>query len=96
MLPLEQLAQQLVNGVLIGLVYSLLAIGLTLIWGVMNVLNFAHGEFLMIGMFLSYWLYALAGVDPLKTAHSSRARFVFLRRSSWAASGPVNCLNAES
>ena len=50
---------------LIGLVYSLLAIGLTLIWGVMNVLNFAHGDFLMIGMFLSYWLYALAGVDPL-------------------------------
>jgi branched-chain amino acid transport system permease protein len=62
---MEQLVQQLVNGVLIGLVYSLLAIGLTLIWGVMNVLNFAHGEFLMIGMFISYWLYALAGVDPL-------------------------------
>jgi branched-chain amino acid transport system permease protein len=64
-LTLEQLAQQLANGVLIGLVYSLLAIGLTLIWGVMNVLNFAHGDFLMIGMFLSYWLYGLAGVDPL-------------------------------
>ncbi|HME44349.1 MAG TPA: branched-chain amino acid ABC transporter permease [Syntrophorhabdales bacterium] len=62
---MEQLVQQLVNGLLIGLVYSLLAIGLTLIWGVMNVLNFAHGEFLMIGMFMSYWLYALAGVDPL-------------------------------
>ena len=62
---MEQIVQQLVNGVLIGLVYSLLAIGLTLIWGVMNVLNFAHGEFLMIGMFLSYWLYTLAGVDPL-------------------------------
>ncbi|HMK34654.1 MAG TPA: branched-chain amino acid ABC transporter permease [Desulfomonilaceae bacterium] len=62
---MEQLLQQLVNGLLIGLVYSLLAIGLTLIWGVMNVLNFAHGEFLMIGMFSSYWLYTLAGVDPL-------------------------------
>jgi branched-chain amino acid transport system permease protein len=62
---MEILLQQLVDGVLIGLVYSLLAIGLTLIWGVMNVLNFAHGEFLMIGMFLSYWLYTLAGVDPL-------------------------------
>jgi branched-chain amino acid transport system permease protein len=62
---MQILLQQLVNGVLIGLVYSLLAIGLTLIWGVMNVLNFAHGEFLMIGMFLSYWLYMLAGVDPL-------------------------------
>ncbi len=62
---MEMLAQQLIDGVLIGLVYALLAIGLTLIWGVMNVLNFAHGEFLMIGMFLSYWLYTLAGVDPL-------------------------------
>jgi branched-chain amino acid transport system permease protein len=62
---MEMLAQQLIDGVLIGLVYSLLAIGLTLIWGVMNVINFAHGEFLMIGMFLSYWLYTLAGVDPL-------------------------------
>jgi len=62
---MEMLLQQLIDGVLIGLVYSLLAIGLTLIWGVMNVINFAHGEFLMIGMFLSYWLYALAGVDPL-------------------------------
>ena len=62
---MEQLLQQLVNGVLIGLVYALLAIGLTLVWGVMNVLNFAHGEFLMIGMFISYWLYVMAGMDPL-------------------------------
>lgn len=60
-----QYVQQLVDGVLIGLIYSLLAIGLTLIWGVMNVLNFAHADFLMIGMFMSYWLYMLAGVDPL-------------------------------
>jgi branched-chain amino acid transport system permease protein len=62
---MEQLVQQVVNGILIGLVYSLLAIGLTLVWGVMNVLNFAHGEFLMVGMFISYWLYVMAGVDPL-------------------------------
>jgi branched-chain amino acid transport system permease protein len=61
----EQIVQQLANGLLIGLVYSLLAVGLTLIWGVMNVLNFAHGEFLMVGMFISYWIYTLYGLDPI-------------------------------
>jgi branched-chain amino acid transport system permease protein len=61
----EQLLQQLVNGLLIGCVYSLIAIGLTLIWGVMNIVNFAHGDFLMLSMFVSFWLYTLWGIDPL-------------------------------
>jgi len=61
----DQLLQQVVNSLLIGSVYSLVAIGLTLIWGVMNIINFAHGDFLMIGMFISFWLYTLYGMDPL-------------------------------
>ena len=61
----DQLMQQIVNGLLIGFMYSLIAIGLTLIWGVMNIVNFAHGDFLMVGMFTSFWLYTLYGIDPL-------------------------------
>jgi branched-chain amino acid transport system permease protein len=61
----DQLVQQVVNGLLIGFIYSLIAIGLTLIWGVMNIVNFAHGDFLMLGMFTSFWLYTLYGLDPL-------------------------------
>jgi branched-chain amino acid transport system permease protein len=61
----EQLLQQIVNGLMIGFMYSLVAIGLTLIWGVMNIVNFAHGDFLMIGMFTSFWLFTVYGIDPL-------------------------------
>ena len=61
----EQLLAQLINGLLIGCMYSLIAVGLTMIWGVMNIVNFAHADFLMIGMFISFWLYSLYGVDPL-------------------------------
>src|ERR1039457_451690 len=61
----EQLMQQIINGLMIGCMYSLVAIGLTLIWGVMNIVNFAHGDFLMIGMFTSFWLFTIFGIEPL-------------------------------
>jgi branched-chain amino acid transport system permease protein len=54
----------IVNGFLIGGIYALTAIGLTLIFGVMGVANFAQGAFVMVGMYLAYWLFTLAGVDP--------------------------------
>ncbi|MDR7433999.1 MAG: branched-chain amino acid ABC transporter permease [Armatimonadota bacterium] len=64
----EILLQALVNGILMGGVYSLVSIGLTLIFGVVRIVNFAHGEFLMVGMYITYWLWALTRMDPIVTA----------------------------
>ena len=55
----------MIDGILSGLLYALVAAGLSLIWGVMDVINFAHGEFLMVAMYLCYWLGAILGIDPL-------------------------------
>jgi branched-chain amino acid transport system permease protein len=63
----EILLQTLASGVLIGLIYALVAIGLTMIFGVMDIVNFAHGEFLMLGMYASFWLFALFALDPMLT-----------------------------
>lgn len=56
--------QSLLSGVLIGGVYALIGIGLTIIFGVMRIINFAHGDIMMIGMYLTYNLFTLAGIDP--------------------------------
>jgi branched-chain amino acid transport system permease protein len=56
--------QSLLSGVLIGGVYALVGIGLTLVFGVMRVINFAQGDLLMVGMYLTYFLFKLGGVDP--------------------------------
>jgi branched-chain amino acid transport system permease protein len=63
----DLLLQTLASGLLIGLIYALVAIGLTMIFGVMEIVNFAHGEFLMLGMYGSFWLFALLALDPLLT-----------------------------
>ncbi len=61
------LLQTLASGVLLGLIYALVAIGLTMIFGVMDIVNFAHGEFLMLGMYSAFWGFALFALDPLLT-----------------------------
>jgi branched-chain amino acid transport system permease protein len=72
-------------GVLMGLIFSLIALGLTVIFGVMDIVNFAHGEFLMIGMFAAYWCYVLLGMDPLLGMPVSAAAGILLGVASYYA-----------
>jgi branched-chain amino acid transport system permease protein len=60
---LDQLLQHLLNGLLLGATYSLLGIGLTLVFGLMNVVNFAHGEFYTFGAYAAFAALALASVN---------------------------------
>jgi branched-chain amino acid transport system permease protein len=62
---MTELTQAIVNGLQMGFLYALLAVGLTIIWGLMEMINFAHGEFLMLGMFGAWWLSVTFGLDPL-------------------------------
>lgn len=61
----QAIAQVLVSGLLIGLMYALIAAGLSLIFGLMDVVNFAHGEFLMMGMYITFGLFVGMHLDPV-------------------------------
>ena len=54
----------IIDGVLVGLVYGLAAMGLTLIWGVMDVINLTHGAMIVAGMFALYLLTSSLGISP--------------------------------
>ena len=61
----EIVAQAVINGLLIGGIYALVSIGVTLIFGVVKIVNFAQGEFVMIGMYISFFLATQFGIDPV-------------------------------
>jgi branched-chain amino acid transport system permease protein len=60
-----RLLQILFAGLIIGGIYALIAVGLNLIYGTMRLLNIAHGEIIMLGAYITFWLYTLYGVSPL-------------------------------
>ena len=59
------LLQVLLEGTFTGMIIALIAMGVSLLWGVMYIVNFAHGEILMLGMFISYYFSVKSGLDPL-------------------------------
>lgn len=61
---MEALPQLALSTLLLAGIYALIAVGLTLIFGVMRVVNFAHGEFVMLGMYLAFWAFHLVALNP--------------------------------
>ena len=78
---MEQLPQALVNGIALGGMYALLVLGFSVIWGVMGVINFAHGEFVMLGAYLAWIGGRLWGADPFVSAP---AVLVLMAAFGWA------------
>ena len=64
---MEQILQVLISGILSGGIYALASVGLALIFGVVGLVNFAHGEYLMLAMYIAYWIYSLVGLDPYQS-----------------------------
>jgi len=57
-------AQILLNGILLGGLYGLMALGMALVWGVLNIVNLAHGAFIMLGGYVVYYIFIYTGIDP--------------------------------
>lgn len=65
------LAQSMIFGLLVGGLYGLAAVGLSLVFGVLQILNVAHGELIMLGGYVGFWLFTLWGVDPFASLIAS-------------------------
>lgn len=66
-MSLIDLSQILVNGILVGGLYACMGIAFSLIWGVMNIINLAHGSMIILGAYVTFWLHQRHGIDPILT-----------------------------
>lgn len=64
-MPIEAIANIVVSGLLTGLIYGLMALGLSVIYGVVRIVNFAHGELMAVAMYATVFAFAFSGLDPL-------------------------------
>ena len=87
---MELVLQTLINGILVGALYGLVALGLGLLMGVMKFLNIAHGTFIILGGYISFWLFTLWGIDPfLSTPLVIVAMFLIGLVLYWLALSPL-------
>lgn len=75
---MEFYAQLLINGLLLGGLYACIALGFSLVWGVLNILNVLHGSFVMLGAYATFWLFRWLSIDPLLSVPlAAAALFLF-------------------
>ena len=75
---LSMLPAAIINGLMYGAIYALVALGLTLIYGVLHIINFAHGAMLMLSLYAAFFLFQLANIDPyLSIVIVTPAAFIF-------------------
>ncbi len=67
----------LIRGVMLGSLYALVGMGLTLVWGVVGIVNIAHGEFVMLGAYLAFWSFSLLHLNPLLSVILALPLFFF-------------------
>ena len=75
------IAQYIANGLLIGSLYACLAVGFSLIYGVLNIINVMHGSFVVLGAYVTIYCSQLLGLSPLDFGHDRMRRAVRLRLS---------------
>ena len=102
---LNVLVPSLADGLLLGFVYGTAAMGLSLIWGVMNVINLAHGAVITLGMFAEYLIFSSLGLHPYlalvlvgilptqNRAFAGTAQALTVAPSSWWQKGPRRAAN---
>ena len=77
--------QVLINALVLGCLYACIAIGFSLVWGVLNVINLIHGSFIVLGAYLAWGAYQWAGISPW---------YALLDRSARCSSSSAICLQA--
>ena len=86
--------QTIIQGLLLGGVYALAASGLTLVFGVMNVINVAHGALLILAAYLTFYVWTHTGMDPILacviTAPAMKPRWIFTCRLNRQSCMPSN------